>query len=111
MISTNIMIIENKIIVAMDIKSSLKNLGYNVTAIVDSGEGALKKVAENQPDLVLMDIHLKGEIGDVKTAERIRSDFNIPVIYLTANADNNTLQRAKVTEPYGYLLKTFEEKK
>lgn len=110
MVSTNVMIVEDEKNVAMDIKCSLENLGYTVTAIAASSEAALKKVAETQPDLVLMDIQLKGEIDGVKTAEQIRRSFNIPVIYLTANADNNTLQRAKVTEPYGYILKPLEEK-
>ena len=110
MVNTKIMIVEDEKIVAMDIKSSLENLGYTVPAIAASGEAALKKVAETQPDLVLMDIHLKGDMDGVETADKIRGDFNIPVIYLTANADNNTLQRAKVTEPYGYILKPFEEK-
>lgn len=110
MLSTNIMIVEDERIVAMDIKSSLENLGYTVTAIASSGEAALKKVAETQPELVLMDIQLKGDMDGVETAKEIRKNFNIPVIYLTANADNTTLQRAKITEPYGYILKPFEEK-
>ncbi len=104
------MIVEDERIVALDIKSSLESLGHTVTAIVASGEAALKKVVENQPDLVLMDIQLQGDMDGVKTAEQIRENFNVPVIYLTANADNNTLQRAKLTEPFGYILKPFEEK-
>ena len=110
MTTTSIMIVEDERIVAMDIKSSLENLGYSVSAIAASGETALERVAETQPDLVLMDIQLKGEMDGVKAAEQIRDNFNIPVIYLTANADNQTLQRAKITEPYGYILKPFEEK-
>jgi len=110
MVSKNIMIVEDERIVALDIKSSLESLGHTVTAIVASGEAALKKVVENQPDLVLMDIQLQGDMDGVKTAEQIRENFNVPVIYLTANADNNTLQRAKLTEPFGYILKPFEEK-
>jgi len=108
--NVNIMIVEDERIVALDIKSSLGNLGYTILAIVSSGETALKKIAENQPDLVLMDINLKGEMDGVETAEKVRANFNIPVIYLTAYADKNTLQRAKVTEPFGYMLKPFEEK-
>lgn len=110
MTSKNIVIVEDEKIVALDIKSSLENLGYNVAAVATSGKTALKKVAETQPDLVLMDIQLRGEMDGVQTAERIRDNFNIPVIYLTANADSTTLHRAKVTEPYGYILKPFEEK-
>lgn len=110
MVSTNILIVEDERIVALDIKSSLESLGYTVTGIVASGEAALAKVAESQPDLVLMDINLKGDMDGVETAEQIRAHFSIPVIYLTAYADNNTLQRAKLTEPFGYILKPFEEK-
>lgn len=105
-----IMIVEDESIVAMEIRSSLTDLGYTVTAIASSGELALKRVAETQPDLVLMDINLKGNMDGVQTAEQVRAHFGIPVIFLTAYADNNTLQRAKLTEPFGYILKPFEEK-
>jgi len=105
-----IMIVEDESIVAMEIRSSLTDLGYTVTAIASSGEVALKRVAETQPDLVLMDINLKGNMDGVQTAEQVRANFGIPVIFLTAYADNNTLQRAKLTEPFGYILKPFEEK-
>jgi PAS domain S-box-containing protein len=108
--SSKIMVVEDESIVAMEIKSSLTDLGYTVTAIASSGEVALKKVAETQPDLVLMDINLKGDMDGVQTAEKVREHFGIPVIYLTAYADKNTLQRAKLTEPFGYILKPFEEK-
>ena len=104
------MIVEDESIVAMGIRSSLTDLGYTVTGIAGSGEVAIKKIAETQPDLVLMDINLKGDMDGVQTAEQVRSHFGIPVIFLTAYADNNTLQRAKVTEPFGYILKPFEEK-
>ena len=108
--SSKIMVVEDESIVAMEIKGSLTDLGYTVTAIASSGEVALNKIAETQPDLVLMDINLKGDMDGVQTAEKVRENFGIPVIYLTAYADNNTLQRAKVTEPFGYILKPFEEK-
>ncbi len=104
-----IMIVEDERIVAMDIKSSLESLGYTVSAIASSGEAALKKVVETQPDLVLMDINLKGDMDGVQTAEQIRIHFSIPVIYLTAYADSKTLERAMITEPFGYILKPFED--
>lgn len=110
MVSSKIMIVEDESIVAMGIRSTLTDLGYTVTGIAASSEVAIKKIAETQPDLVLMDINLKGDIDGVQTAEQVRSHFGIPVIFLTAYADNNTLQRAKVTEPFGYILKPFEEK-
>ncbi len=83
MVSAKILIVEDERIVALDIKSSLENLGYTVTGIVASGEAALTKVAESRPDLVLMDINLKGDMDGVETAEQIRAHFSIPVIYLT----------------------------
>lgn len=104
-----IMIVEDERIVAMDIKSSLESWGYTVSAIASSGEAALKKVVESQPDLVLMDINLKGDMDGVQTAEKIRVHFSIPVIYLTAYADSKTLERAMITEPFGYILKPFED--
>ena len=107
---TNILVVEDESLVAKDIQNRLKKFGYAVPAIVSSGEDAIKKVAETSWDLVLMDIQLKGEIDGVKAAEEIHNNFNVPVIYLTANADESTLERAKVTEPFGYILKPFKEK-
>ncbi len=110
MVKARILVVEDESIVALDIQSRLKNLGYTVSAIASSGEEAIHKVAETQPDLVLMDIKLKGQMDGVKTAEQIRARFDVPVVYLTAYADEATLQRVKVTEPFGYLLKPFEER-
>ena len=105
-----ILVVEDENIVAMDVKHRLKNLGYAVAARTASGEEAIKKATETRPDLVLMDIRLKGKMDGIEAAEHIRERFDIPVIYLTAHADETTLHRAKITEPYGYLLKPFEEK-
>jgi PAS domain S-box-containing protein len=88
----------------------LKILGYSVPVIVSSGEEAIKKVKENNPDLVLMDINLKGEIDGIEAASIIHSFSNIPVIFLTAYADDKTLVRAKVTEPYAYMVKPFKDR-
>jgi PAS domain S-box-containing protein len=110
MISNKILVVEDEIIVAKDIKNRLEKFGYTVTAIAISGELAIKRIGENTPDLVLMDIRLKGQMDGVETAEKIRDNFNIPIIYLTANADESTLERAKVTDPFGYILKPFKEK-
>jgi PAS domain S-box-containing protein len=106
----NIMVVEDEYIVAKDIQNTLKKLGYSVPAIAASGEEAMDKVAEIKPDLVLMDIVLKGPMDGVQTADQIHTKFDIPVVYLTAFADDQTLQRAKVTEPYGYLIKPFQER-
>ncbi len=100
-----IVIVEDESIVAEVIKSILKGLGYTVLAIAASGEQAIKEISETHPDLVLMDIVLKGEMDGVEAAEQIRARFNIPVVYLTAYTDEKILQRAKITEPYGYVLK------
>jgi hypothetical protein len=110
MTPAQILIVEDKAIVAKDIQNSLKRLGYHAPAIATSFEQALEKVAELRPDLVLMDIRLKGALDGVAAAAEIRSRFDIPVIYLTAHADEETLRRARLTEPFGYILKPFEEK-
>lgn len=109
MASTNILVVEDESIVSKDIQQSLKKLGYNIIGAAATGEMALELVEKNQPDLVLMDIMLKGEMSGVDTAKIIKDEYNIPVIYLTAYADENTLEKAKITEPYGYIIKPFKE--
>src|SRR5688572_9472646 len=106
---TNILITEDESIVAKDIQHSLKKLGYNVIGICSTGEDAIQTVEEKRPDLILMDIMLKGEMSGIEAADQIRARFNIPVIFLTAYADESTLAKAKVTEPYGYIIKPFKE--
>ncbi len=105
-----IQIVEDERIVAEDIQRSLKRLGYTISAVVSSGKEAIQKTEEENPDLVLMDIVLKGPMDGIEAAEQINSRFHIPVVYLTAHADEKKLQRAKVTEPYGYILKPFDDK-
>lgn len=107
---TEILIVEDERIVAADMKISLNRLGYDVCGMVISGEKAVKKAEELHPDLVLMDIKLSGEMDGIEAASIIRSRIDIPVIYLTAHADKKTLERAKKTEPYGYVLKPFEDR-
>jgi len=107
---SKILIVEDEAIVANDIKETLKSLGYSVSGIAKSGELALEKIKETHPDLVLMDIHLAGQMDGIKTAGRVHVLYNIPVIYLTANVDKALLDRAKVTEPYGYVIKPFDER-
>src|SRR3990172_3047696 len=106
---TNILVTEDESIVAKDIAHSLKKLGYNVVAICSTGEDAVAMVEEKRPDLILMDIMLKGEMSGIEAAEQIKQNFNIPVIYLTAYANKSTLEKEKVTEPYGYIIKPFKE--
>jgi len=110
MAEAHILIVEDESIVAKDVKNMLEKIGYYVPAVVSSGEKAIQKAEEAQPDLVLMDIMLKGDIDGVEAAEEIRNRFGIPVVYLTAYADDDTMRRAKITEPYGYILKPFQER-
>lgn len=110
MAKTQILVVEDEHIVAKDIQYRLQGLGYHIPAVASSGEEAVQKAEETRPDLVLMDIRLKGMMNGVEAAEELRRRFNIPVVYLTAYADDHTLDRAKVTEPFGYILKPFEER-
>jgi diguanylate cyclase (GGDEF)-like protein/PAS domain S-box-containing protein len=105
-----ILVVEDESIVAEDIKGVLEEFGYKVVGIADSGEKAIAKIAENKPHLVLMDIRLKGTMDGIQTAEQVWRNYQIPIVYLTANADVHTLQRAKATEPFGYIIKPFQEK-
>ncbi|TNF48300.1 MAG: response regulator transcription factor [Bacteroidetes bacterium] len=109
MSKTNILVVEDESIVSKDIQHSLKKLGYNVVGAAATGEKALDLAREFKPDIVLMDIMLKGDMNGIQTAEIIRNEFSIPVVFLTAYADESTLSKAKITEPYGYIIKPFKE--
>ena len=108
--NVKLMIVEDEEIVAFDIESTLKDLGYEVCAVVASGEEAIASASINYPDLVLMDIMLKGSMDGIQTAEEIHKRFNISVVYLTAYSDFMTVEQAKASEPFGYIIKPFEEK-
>jgi len=110
MAKSRILVVEDEIIIAMDIQDDLENMGYQVIGTVSSGEEAIRYARELSPDLVLMDIVLEGKIDGITAAEEIRSRFNIPVVYLTAYSDNIILERAKLTEPFGYILKPFDDR-
>lgn len=105
-----ILIVEDEHIVAMGIKRMLKSLGYTVTGVASSGEDAISKAESTFPDIVLMDIMLKGDMDGVEATREIKARLDIPVVYLTAYSDNNILERAKITEPFGYIIKPFDEK-
>jgi CheY-like chemotaxis protein len=105
-----ILIVEDEHIVAMGIKRMLKSLGYTVTGVASSGEDAISKAESTFPDVVLMDIMLKGDMDGVEAAREIRDKFDVPVVYLTAYSDSKILERAKRTEPFGYIIKPFDEK-
>lgn len=110
MAKARILVVEDESIVAKDIQNRLKKFGYAVPAVASSGEEAINQATETCPDLILMDVRLRGEIDGVEAARQIRIHLNIPVIYLTAYADENTLERAKETEASGYLIKPFKER-
>ena len=94
-----IMIVEDERITAEDIQDILTILGYTVTAAVSSGAEAIRDADRTRPDLVLMDVHIKGDMDGIDAAREIRERFDIPVVYLTAHADRETLHRAKLAEP------------
>ncbi|WP_319506193.1 response regulator [uncultured Methanolobus sp.] len=103
-----ILVVEDESIIALNIKKKLKSFGYTVPAIVATGEEAIKMAEITFPDLVLMDVRLKGDMNGVEAAGEIRKNFDIPVIYLTAYSDDEVLEKAKKTEPYGYIVKPFK---
>ena len=105
-----ILIVEDENIVAKDIENIVKNLGYIPVDITHTGKKAIEIVEEKKPDIVLMDIKLKGSMSGIEAADVIREKYLIPVIYLTAYADDATLKKAKITQPYGYIIKPFKEK-
>ncbi|MGK7921816.1 MAG: EAL domain-containing protein [Trichodesmium sp.] len=105
---TKILVVEDELIAAENISRNLKKLGYEVIGIVDSGREAIETATNKHPNLILMDIMLQGDLDGIETAGHIRSQLKIPVVYMTAYADDHTLDRAKLTEPYGYLVKPFK---
>ncbi|MCG2828451.1 methanogen output domain 1-containing protein [Methanothermobacter sp. K4] len=103
-----ILVVEDEAIVAMGIRHKLETMGHEVVDTVSTGRDAIRASKIHEPDLVLMDIVLKGEMDGIEAAREIRDRFNIPIIYLTAYADEEMLARAKITEPYGYIVKPFK---
>jgi PAS domain S-box-containing protein len=105
-----ILIVEDEAIIAMEIESQLQSLGYEVTSIVNTGEKAIQKAEEDKPDIILMDIRIKGEMDGIDAAAEIRSKLGIPVIFSTAYLDEERIERAKITMPFGYVLKPIQER-
>jgi len=108
--SPNILIVEDENIIAMDIRFMLENLGYKISGVVSSGEDSIKKAYKMLPDLILMDIKIKGNIDGVSAANQIYKSLRIPVVYLTAYLDNSTMDRVKKTMHFGFISKPFGEK-
>lgn len=104
-----ILVVEDDSLVAMDIKQSLRFLGYRVVSPVSTGEAALESVEKNHPNLVMMDVKLAGQMDGISAAEKIHAYYDIPVIYLSAYSDSKTLRRAKDTNPFGYIVKPFNK--
>lgn len=106
--SLRILIVEDEMVIGANISLQLSKFGYEVAGIVPRGEEALVHVRENQPDIVLLDINLKGNIDGIQTAEIMQQEHDIPVIYLTANADDTHFNRAKATHPYAFISKPYK---
>lgn len=104
-----ILIVEDEMIIAANISLQLISLGYEVTGIIPRGEEALVHMKQNKPDIVLMDIQLKGELDGIETARLIQQKQDIPIIYLTANADDTNFAKAKDTHPYAFISKPFKK--
>jgi len=109
MAEASIMVVEDEGVVSIDIRNMLIRAGYDIAAVAFSGEEAIKKVKETHPDLVLMDIGLKGEIDGIEAAKKIRERTKIPVVFLTGFADENTLAKAREAEPSGFIIKPINE--
>ncbi len=105
-----ILIVEDEAIVAESLHDQLENLGYSICGMASTGERALELVAQELPDLVMMDIMLAGELDGIATAQQIMEQYRLPVVYLTAYSDPKTLERAKITEPFAYLVKPYKER-
>lgn len=110
MTPATILVVEDEYLVALSMQRKLESMGYSVPDTVATGEEAIRQTEQLQPDLVLMDIMLAGQLDGIAAADTIRQRYNIPIIYLTAYSDDDTLRRAKITEPFGYLLKPFAGK-
>ena len=108
-VNSKIFIVEDQIILANDLKLQLEKLGYMVVGIAGNGKDAIKKIGKIKPDLILMDIEIKGDIDGIETAQKIRDLYNIPFIYLTACFDDEILERTSITQPYGYITKPYNE--
>jgi PAS domain S-box-containing protein len=106
---TSILVVEDEGIVATDLGQRLERMGYHVAAIVGIGQDAIDQAQAQEPDLILMDIMLRGDMRGTQAAHIIRSEMEVPIVFLTVYSDDSTLREARLTQPYGYLLKPFDE--
>ena len=107
--TVSIMVVEDECLVALDIADRLRVMGYEVPCMVSTGEDAVRKAGELKPALVLMDIGLKGEMDGIEASIKIRNQFNVPVVFITAYTDNKTFKNAAAAKPYGYIYKPFDD--
>jgi two-component system, response regulator PdtaR len=107
--TTKILIVEDEVITAMEIKCKLQSLKYEVTSIVNTGKQAIEKIKIDNPDIILISIRIKGDMDGTETAEMIRSQFGTPVVFLITHLDKERIVQAKITMPFGYLLKPIQE--
>lgn len=110
MARARILVVEDEYITGADLQAKLQEMGYDVLAVVDNGEDAVQVAGGQRPDLVLMDIHLKGEMNGITAAEQIQGRYSLPVIFLTGQSDNATVEKAKTSTPLGYLIKPVDER-
>jgi CheY-like chemotaxis protein len=104
---SKILIVEDDFVVALDLKQRLEDIGHKIVGIEGDGEAAIKKTNKTKPDLILMDITLKGELDGIETAQKIQENNDIPLIYVSGYIDKKTLKRAKITKPLAYITKPF----
>lgn len=105
-----ILVVEDEVIIAIQLEEKLKSLGYEVTSTVNNADDAIQKVENDKPDLILMDIHIQGDKDGIETAAIIRERSKIPVVFSTAYLDEERIERARITMPFGYLRKPFQER-
>ena len=108
MTPAKILVVEDESIVALDITNQLRHLGYTVVGTIDRGEAVLDMVTLSQPDMILLDIRLKGKMDGIEAARRIKDQFDLPIIFLTAYTDQATQARAEMAAPFGFLIKPFK---
>src|SRR3712207_3638305 len=110
MAQANILIVEDEAVVAADLAGKLERAGYTIVGTVSKGELAIQMAQIRHPDLVLMDIRLAGSMDGIETAECLKAFADVPIVFLTAHSDRETIKRASATEPFGYILKPFDER-
>lgn len=109
MYKTKILIVEDEAVIAMELEDRLDQMGYSVIGMASNGEVAIRKIASKKPDLILMDINLRGPLDGIEVTREVNARFDVPVIYVTAYSDDATLRKARETAPSGFLFKPFRD--